>query len=232
MPSSSRCNALTVSCCRFTRSSHDLNRSPSQCLRHGGTIGPRPACPYGARIRRLPEFHTRSALVSLNHLPCDTLSAVEEHEEAGRFVPLQHIAGRGDVGKLISEIGGILRDRELIRIGQHALSEMTRNVIEHAYADGFVCAQYYPANKHISIGVADCGRGIRRSLEEAYGFPSDGQAILGALRPGVSGRSRRPYGAADNAGLGLFVARALAKASHQYFMVASGDSAFRLPSAV
>lgn len=162
------------------------------------------------------------------YIPCDDLIELEEHEEAGKFIPLQHITRRSEMSKLMSEIGGILRDPELIRLGQHALSEMSRNVVEHADAEGFFCAQYYPTTKHVSIGVADCGRGVREALEEAYGFRTHEEALLAALRPGVSGRSRAPYSASDNAGLGLFVARGLAKAGRQYFMLASGDCAFRM----
>jgi hypothetical protein len=164
------------------------------------------------------------------YLPCPEaeLPELEEHEEAGRFVPLQCVSRGADMSKVMSDIGGILRIPDLIRLGQHALSEMSRNVVEHSGGDGFVCAQFYPTTKHVSIGVADCGRGIRQSLEEAYGFKTDEEAIMAALRPGVSGRSRAPYSAADNAGLGLFVARALAKAGRQHFMLASGDCAYRL----
>ena len=167
------------------------------------------------------------------YLPDEGLAGLEEHEPAGRFVTLKHITKDTDLSEVTGEIGSVLRDRELIRIVQHALSEMSRNVMEHsnvrtAHAEGFLCAQYYPTSKHVSIGVADCGRGIRDSLRQAYGFETDEKALLGALRPGVSGRSRTPYSAPDNAGLGLFVARALAKAGRQYFMLTSGDAAYRL----
>ena len=37
-----------------------------------------------------------------------------------------------------------------------------------------------------------------------------------------------PYGSADNAGLGLFYSRGLAKWAAQYFLIISGDRGYRL----
>jgi hypothetical protein len=69
---------------------------------------------------------------------------------------------------------------------------------------------------------------VFRSLRRNYNFKTDVDAIVGALRPGVSGTTATPYGSNDNAGLGLFYARGLAKWSRQYFMLMSGKAAYRL----
>jgi hypothetical protein len=52
--------------------------------------------------------------------------------------------------------------------------------------------------------------------------------LMAALRPGITGAQRQMYGPPDNAGVGLFFTKSIAKASREYFAIASGDSAFRL----
>jgi hypothetical protein len=161
-------------------------------------------------------------------LPAELSGVLEEHEEAGRFVELQRVRKQADLTKLIADLGGILRLPELIEVVQYLVSEMTRNVLEHAGADAYVCVQHYKKAGRVSIGIADCGRGVLASLRQNYDFPTYSAAILGALRPGVSGTTATPYGSPDNAGLGLFYARGLAKWTKQYFLLVSGDAAYRL----
>ncbi len=161
-------------------------------------------------------------------LGVDLQSTVDEHEESGRFVELQRIRKQADLTKLIADLGALLRVPELIEVVQYVVAEMTRNVLEHADAEAFVCVQHYKLVGRVSIGIADTGTGVRRSLERAFTFNTDGEAVIGSLRPGVSGTTLRPYGSADNAGLGLFYARGLAKWTNQYFLLLSGDAAYRL----
>ncbi|WP_438025809.1 ATP-binding protein [Sorangium sp. So ce233] len=152
---------------------------------------------------------------------------VDPHESAGRFVELRRVATQDDLSKLCADIGGILRVPHLIEFVQYILAEMARNALEHAGADAFVCAQYYQKDKRVTIGVADCGRGIRQSLETNYGFQDDQTALLAAMRPGVSGAARHMYSAPDNAGLGLYYARGVSKASGRYFALVSGNAAYK-----
>jgi hypothetical protein len=161
-------------------------------------------------------------------LPSAGAGTFAEHEEAGRFVELHRIHRQPELSKLIADLGGILRVPELIETVQYVVAEMTRNVIEHAQADAFLCVQHYKAAKRVSIGVADTGRGVFASLQPYHPFKTNAEALLGALRPGISGTSATPYGTNDNAGLGLFFARGLAKWTSQYFMLLSGDTTYRL----
>jgi hypothetical protein len=156
------------------------------------------------------------------------LPRVVAHEEAGRFAELQHIHRQADLTKLIGDLGGILRAPELIETVQYLVAEMTRNVLEHAGANAFVCVQHYRKAGRVSLGIADCGRGVLDSLRRAHDFKTHEDAIVGALRPGVTGVVPMPYGSPDNAGLGLFYARGLAKWTAQYFLLVTGDSGYRL----
>lgn len=173
-----------------------------------------PGLAYAERVGLLRELGTK--------LP----KPLTEHEETGRFVPLTRVASQAELSQLGTAIGGILRVPHLIEFVQYVLLELVRNTLEHAEAPAFVCAQFYPKDKRVTLGVVDCGRGIPASLA-AHGLRSDREAVLAALRPGVSGKASTPYSAPDNAGLGLYFARGIAKASGRLFVLASGQAAFK-----
>lgn len=156
-----------------------------------------------------------------------------EHEEAGRFLALRKISTTQDVSSFITDVAPLLHRPEHRQAVQYCLSETIRNVLEHAGgAPAFACAQYYKDDegnpKRVAIGVADYGVGILRSLSTNYNLPNHGEAILEAMRPGITGARRGMYGTPDNAGVGLFFLKCIAKSSNSFFAIISGDAAFRL----
>jgi hypothetical protein len=162
-------------------------------------------------------------------LPAQYKPRREEHEEAGRFIPLRRIERSSELATFLTDLAPLLHRPEHAQAVQYCLSETIRNVLEHAGgAPAFICAQYYRQANKVSIGVADCGIGIRQSLSRNYTLSSDADALLTAMRPGVTGAQRGMYGAVDNAGAGLFFTKSIAKASHEYFTMISGTAAFRL----
>ena len=151
------------------------------------------------------------------------------HEEAGRFVPLRRINRGSDVQAFLADVAPLIHRPEHILAAQYCFSELIRNVLEHAGgAPAFACAQYYHAARRVSIGVADSGVGLLRSLTRVHQIADDRQAIVEALTPGVTGSPPQMYGTPDNAGVGLFFTKSIAKASGEYFAILSGRSAFRL----
>lgn len=153
----------------------------------------------------------------------------EEHEEAGRFIPLTKIASGADLTKFLTDVAALLHRPEHVAAVQYCLSETIRNVLEHAGgAPAFACAQYYPNAHRISIGVADCGVGILKSLSRYHEVSEDRSALTLALTPGITGAPRGMYGTSDNAGVGLFFTKSIAKSSRQYFAILSGTAAYRL----
>lgn len=167
---------------------------------------------------------------------------VREHEEAGRFVPLRTVRSRDDLGALMAAVVPLLHlaeEPEQARAVHYVLSEMVRNVLEHSDSrDGaVVCAQYYAGTRgggrrYVSIGVADTGRGIFKSLSHNYpDLRTDHEAVLHAIRPGITGAVPGVYGTPNNAGAGLFYTRRLAEASDAYFAVGSGTAMFRTSTA-
>ena len=152
-----------------------------------------------------------------------------EHEEAGRFIPLRTLRSGEDLARFLNDVAPLLHRPEHIQAVQYCLSETIRNVLEHAGgAPAFACAQFYQDAQRVSIGVADCGVGVLASLQRAHGMANDAEAIVGALTPGITGVVGGMYGPPDNAGVGLFFTKSIAKASHQYFGIYSGNAAFRL----
>jgi len=153
----------------------------------------------------------------------------EEHEEAGRFIPLRRIERSSELATFLTDLAPLLHRPEHVQAVQYCLSETIRNVLEHSGGSpAFVCAQYYREANRVSIGVADCGIGVRKSLSTNYTLTSDSHALLEAMKPGVTGAPRGMYGTVDNAGAGLFFTKSIAKASHEYFAIISGTAAFRL----
>jgi hypothetical protein len=79
-----------------------------------------------------------------------------------------------------------------------------------------------------ALGVADAGVGIRESLSYSHQTADDLSAILMALRPGITGTTKRLGGTDYNAGAGLFFTKSIACASNAHMVVYSGDSFFKL----
>jgi len=140
----------------------------------------------------------------LNHASSKELNT---HESAGQFVPLCKLKNSSDVAAFMVEMVPILQKHhpKYAEAVKYSLSELTRNVVEHAGgAPAFACAQFYPKSDKVSIGVADCGMGIFNSLSRAVDLSNDGDALINAIKPGVSGSTKMMYGSSDNAGAGLF----------------------------
>ncbi|MGC4114931.1 MAG: ATP-binding protein [Myxococcales bacterium] len=163
-----------------------------------------------------------------------------EHEEAGRFLPITNVKNGSDAQKVIGDISALLhlRDRDALGAVQYCISELIRNVLEHAGAPegAFVCAHNYQNDspkypKRVSIAVADCGQGIRSHLVGNYPEVADDdiKAMRLAMQPGITGARSAGYGGApDNAGAGLFITRCIAKGTGGYFFAMSGAAGYRL----
>ena len=172
------------------------------------------------------------------HLGVDYHPEIEEHEEAGRFVPITQIQNRDSLRDVIGDISALLhldQDPETLAAVQYCVSELLRNVMEHSGSpDGaFVCAHNFRGETsphRVSLAVADCGQGIRSHLRQAHpqADKGDREAVTLALRPGVTGAIPGMYGTPDNAGAGLFITRCIAKGSGGYFVAASGRAGYRL----
>jgi hypothetical protein len=182
------------------------------------------------------KYAVRMGLFKHLRVPHDPLT--EEHEEAGRFIPLSQVKTGRELAGVIGNVSALLHlDNEpnALAAVQYCVSELIRNVLEHSASPegAFVCAQRYStqSQQRVSIAVADCGFGIAEHLSHAYPEAKDDSqvALRLAMQFGVTGavRSGMYGGATDNAGAGLFFTRAIAKATGGYFVLLSGDGVFR-----
>lgn len=183
--------------------------------------------------------HTKYAVRMglFDHLKVEHEPLTAEHEEAGRFMPLAQVRTGDDLKTVIANVSALLHlqgEPNALAAVQYCVSELIRNVLEHSGSmeGAFVCAQRYTGSMHrVSIAVADCGFGIAATLGTAYPEAREDNriAIQLAMQPGVTGAQKfGMYSATDNAGVGLFFTRAIAKATGGYFVLLSGDGAFRV----
>lgn len=180
---------------------------------------------YAARMRLLHHL-------SINYNP-----SIVEHEEAGRFLPLTQVQDYPQLTAVIADISALLHpdtEPDALAAVQYCVSELIRNVLEHSGSPegAFICAHHYTGKgpKRVTIAVADCGSGIASHLANRYpeALENDRIALGLAMRPGITGATSGLYGTPENAGAGLFITRSIAKGTGGYFLLLSGDAAYRL----
>jgi anti-sigma regulatory factor (Ser/Thr protein kinase) len=193
-------------------------------VRHaGGTVQGEPQA-----VSTLP-YLIRMGLFQF--LGIDPGRTIVEHDESGRFIPITQIRNTTELKTAIANLIPLLHaPPEVADPIRYVFSEMVRNVIEHANSEvgAFVCAQYYKDSGKISVGIADCGVGILKSMQRSHRVESNSDSIMLALQPGITGTTSRIGGNEFNAGAGLFFTKSIATLSRNYFMIYSGDNAFRL----
>jgi anti-sigma regulatory factor (Ser/Thr protein kinase) len=156
---------------------------------------------------------------------------INPHEEAGRFIPLTKIKTNDDLNEFMKNIDPILHtSRENSKSIKHVFSEILRNVLEHlnAISGANVCATYNKKRKRISIGVSDAGIGLKNALLESHVVKDGKDAIIKALTPGITGKTKRIGGNDENAGAGLFFTKCIAQSTRNHFLIYSKDCYFKL----
>jgi anti-sigma regulatory factor (Ser/Thr protein kinase) len=156
---------------------------------------------------------------------------IQEHEPAGRFIPLTRIRTPSELTRFITEMIPLLHlEPEQAKTLGYIISELARNVIEHAQAEdgALLCAQYYKKSNSIRIGIADTGIGIRETICRSHPASTDLEAIRLALMPGITGTTAREGGTDQNAGAGLFFIKSIASVNKDFFVVYSGDGFYKL----
>lgn len=156
---------------------------------------------------------------------------MNEHEAAGRFIPLTQIKSSDELTRFITEMIPLLHlSPQHVEPIKYIVSELVRNVLEHARSGqgAVLCAQYYKKSNTIRIGIADTGVGIKETINNAYAAQTHLEAIRLALMPGITGTTRREGGTEFNAGAGLFFIKSMAKVNRDFFMIYSGNAMYKL----
>lgn len=154
-----------------------------------------------------------------------------EHESAGRFIPITRIHDSDELSKFITDMIPLLHlEPEQGRTIGYIVSELARNVIEHAEAGNgaLLCAQYYKKSNSIRIGIADTGVGIKNTINQSHPAQTDLEAIRLALWPGITGATSREGGTEQNAGAGLFFIKSIASINRDFFVIYSGGGLYKL----
>ncbi len=156
---------------------------------------------------------------------------IVEHEAAGRFIPITQIRTSDELTKFITEMIPLLHlESEQAKTLGYIVSELVRNVLEHAEAEhgAILCAQYYKKSNSIRIGIADTGLGIKKTMNRSWPATTDLEAIQLALTPGITGTTRREGGTEQNAGAGLFFIKSIASVNRDFFVIYSGNGFYKL----
>ncbi len=157
--------------------------------------------------------------------------SIDEHESSGRFIQARQIKTSSELNDFITDMVPLLHTTaEQAYPIKYVMSELVRNVLEHSQSPvgAIVSAQYFNKTNRISIGVADRGIGVKEAINMSYSAQTHREAINLALRPGVTGTTRKVGGTEYNAGAGLFFTKSIAKVSRDFFIVYSGDTFFKL----
>jgi anti-sigma regulatory factor (Ser/Thr protein kinase) len=150
---------------------------------------------------------------------------IDEHEPAGRFIPLTQIRTQAEQTKFITDMIPLLHlEANQVDPIKYAVGELVRNVLEHASAEhgAFVAAQYYPNQNMVRLGISDTGVGIWKTIHKSWPVVTDIDAIKLALTPGITGTTKREGGTEVNAGAGLFFIKSMAMVARDYFVIYSG----------
>ncbi len=156
---------------------------------------------------------------------------IAEHEPAGRFIPLTQIKNSEELSYFIKEMIPLLHLQPTqVNPIKYVVSELVRNVIEHAASPtgAIVSAQYYPKSNRIAIGIVDTGVGIKKTINKSHIAHTHLEAIRLALTPGITGTTKKEGGTEDNAGAGLFFIKTIAKVNQDFFMIYSGNAMYKL----
>lgn len=175
------------------------------------------------------HYLARMGLFRILQIPFET--SFVEHEPAGRFIPITRIRNSDELSRFITDMVPLLHlEPEPARTIGYIISELARNVIEHAEAvnGALVCAQYYQKSNAIRIGIADTGVGIRQTITKSHPAGSELEAIRLALWPGITGATSREGGTEQNAGAGLFFIKSIASINRDFFAIYSGGALYKL----
>ncbi len=194
-----------------------------QVLQRGGT--------HTGTIHRIRSLPYLIRMKLFDYLQLDYGKEITIHEEAGRFIPLQRISNSSQLSDFIVNVIPLLHaEPSQVDPIRYVISELVRNVLEHSKSSrgAFLCAQFFKKSGPLSLGVADSGIGIRNSMSRFHDVPTDWDAIIMALKPGVSGTTSKLGGTAYNAGAGLFFTKCISCASNNFFVLYSGNAMFKL----
>ncbi|TQK27967.1 ATP-binding protein [Arthrobacter sp. SLBN-53] len=162
---------------------------------------------------------------------CESVSSVQEHDPAGRFIPVTRITDGKELTDFLTDFIPLLHaEPEEAMTIRYVLAELVRNTLEHSGPPhaAFVAAQVIRTDGRLAVAVADAGIGIRKSITRFHAAKDDQEAIVKAFEPGISGATVTFGGNENNGGAGLFFMKAMATMARCHMVAVSGDTAMKL----
>jgi hypothetical protein len=153
----------------------------------------------------------------------------QRHTEVGRFIPLRLIEGEESLKAAVDAICDLVlhqfdNGRDFVPALEWCADEIIGNILDHSESPvpGAVCAQFFPKNSRLDVGICDTGVGIKATVSQAVPVWSHGDAIRKALERGFT-RDREV-----GQGNGLAGSVEIMKLNHGAFELWSGDAIYRL----
>jgi len=120
--------------------------------------------------------------------------------------------------------------RDLKHYLQYLFLELMNNVADHAHSPvgGYTMSQYYPQGKKIQFVVADRGIAFLENMKLNFShIDSEKDAIVEALKKGVTSTRQQMYNQPKNAGYGLYAMLEILKMTGGRFVIISNDTLLR-----
>lgn len=156
------------------------------------------------------------------------------HDSKGRFVPVRIVDHRveemgAEVAECLAPGGGEYEHTmaNLYDLAWYVFTETANNARQHSRGLGYATAQVTRQEGLVRIAIADNGKGILRSFQDAElawsQEMSHTDAVLKALQPRISSKF-----APHNEGVGLTLVSLLARLTGGWLMVVSGDGVVQI----
>ena len=113
---------------------------------------------------------------------------------------------------------------------QYLFLELMNNVADHAHSPigGYTMAQYYSKHKKIQFVVADRGVAFLENIQLNFSdIKTEEEAILKALKKGITSTQQKMYNQPKNAGFGLYAMFEILKMTGGKFVIISNDTLIR-----
>lgn len=184
-----------------------------------------------ANDQSTPSIRYLERMKLFDTIGCESVSSVQEHDPAGRFIPVTRIANGKQLTDFLTDVIPLLHagPEESMTI-RYVLAELVRNTLEHSGPphEAFVAAQVVKTDGRLAVAVADHGFGIRRTITRFHQAANDREAIVKAFEPGISGATGAFGGNENNGGAGLFFMKAMATMARCHIVAVTGDTAMKL----
>ena len=165
---------------------------------------------------------------------------LQEYTPHSTFSPIENISSRMGLEKISTHLTSIMLQnfkkltaedsRDLKHYLQYLFLELMNNVADHAHSPvgGYTMAQYYSNEKKIQFTVVDRGVAFLENIQLNFSdIDNEKDAILKALKKGITSTKQLMYNQPKNAGYGLYAMFEILKMTGGRFVIISNDTLVR-----